>query len=171
MRAAICLTLTLILLVSLSPTSGADDAVAATQPTAAEWEAIGKELGLAGELKDGVYTVTLLRNDLEIRNDDGDIPPGVLKHEFQFYRCDCGKMNVVGQFAVVEYESNDVIDALRGGMMKVASVAPMFQGEHPRMIVVRFQGGGGSLHLARTLKAALEWTGEARMAPATRPVE
>ena len=164
----ICFGLVLISLVMLSPVSGADDAPA-TQPTAAEWDAIGKELGIAGELKDGVYTVTLLRKDLEVHTDDGEIPPGLLKHEFQFYRCDCGKMNVAGQFAVVEYESNDVIDALRGGMMKVASVAPMFQGEHPRMLAVRFQGGGGSQQLAKTIKGALEWTGEARMAPATRP--
>jgi len=70
---------------------------------------------------------------------------------------------------VAEYESNDVIDALRGGMMKVASVAPMLQGEHPRMTIVRFQGSGGSQQLAKTLKSALEWTGEARMAPATKP--
>jgi hypothetical protein len=169
MRTANGLVLTLILLTSLSPTSGADPAPA-TQPTAAEWDAIGKELGLTGELKDGVYTAALIRRDLEIHNDDGDLPPGILKHEFQFYRCDCGKMNVVGQFAVVEYESNDVIDALRGGMMKVASIAPMFQGEHPRMLLVRFQGAGGSAQLAKTIKSALEWTGEARMAPATRPV-
>ena len=167
---SIGLALSLILLVRLTATSAAEDLPApATQPTTTEWDAIGKALGVSGELKDGVYTVTLPRKDLEIRTDDGEVPAGLLKHEFQFYRCDCGKMNVVGQFAVVEYESNDVIDALRGGMMKVASVAPMFQGEHPRMLVVRFQGGGGSEQLAKTLKAALEWTGEARMAPATRP--
>ncbi len=168
---AICSTLTFILLALFSPTSVAEDAPApATQPSAAEWDAIGKELGVAGELTDGVYTVTLFRKDLEIRTDDGEIPRGLLKSEFQFYRCDCGKMNVVGQFCLVEYESNDVIDALRGGMMKVASVAPMFQGEHPRMLIVRFQGSGGSAQLASTLKNALEWMGEARMAPATQPV-
>ncbi len=165
----ICLALTLVLLAGLSPTSAADE-TPTTQPTTAEWETIGKELGIDGDLNDGVYTVTLLRKDLEIRTDDGEIPPGLLKHEFQFYRCDCGKMNVAGQFSVVEYESNDVIDALRVGMMKIASVAPMFQGEHPRMLLVRFQGSGGSQQLAKTLKGALEWTGEARMAPATQPV-
>jgi hypothetical protein len=174
MRITICLALTLVLVTCLSlKSSAADDvpAAATTQPTTGEWDAIGKELGISGVEKDGVYTITLRRNDLDVHTDDGEIPGGLLKHEFQFYRCDCGKMNVAGQFCVVEYESNDVIDALRGGMMKVASVAPMFQGEHPRMLIVRFQGGGGSLQLAKTLKGALEWTGEARMAPATRPAE
>jgi len=172
MRITICLALTLVLVTCLSlKTSAADNApAAATQPTTAEWDAIGKELGTPGVAKDGVYTVSLLRSDVEVHTDDGQIPAGLLKHEFQFYRCDCGKMNVAGQFCVVEYESNDVIDALRGGMMKVASVAPMFQGEHPRMLTVRFQGSGGSQQLAKTIKGALEWTGEARMAPSTRPV-
>ncbi len=171
MRTMLCL-LTLIFIACFSPVAQNSRAQEppAEQPTTREWDAIAKELGIDGELKDDVYTITLLRKDLEIRDDDGDIPPGVLKTEFQFYRCDCGKMNVVGQFCLVEYESNDVIDALRGGMMKVASVAPMFQGEHPRMLIVRFQGGGGSQQLAKTLKAALAWTGEARMAPATQPV-
>ena len=171
MRITIGLLLTLVLLVGLSPSSHATDATpaAATHPTTAEWDGIGKELGMEGVLTDAVYTVTFLRKDLEVHTDDGEIPSGLLKHEFQFHRCDCGKMNVAGQFCVVEYESNDVIDALRGGMMKVASVAPMFQGEHPRMMIVRFQGSGGSQQLAKTLKRALEWTGEARMAPATKP--
>jgi hypothetical protein len=173
MRTAIFATLLLALTVCLSPTSGADEAPApaATQPTTAEWDTIGKDLGVAGHLKDNVYTVTLTRKDLEVHNDDGDIPAAVLKSEFQFYRCDCGKMNVVGQFCLAEYEVNDVIDALRGGMMKIVSVAPMFQGEHPKIMLVRFQGSGGSAALAKTLTAALEWTGEARMAPATRPAQ
>ncbi len=169
--------LTLILLACLSPvpppSQGAegDDAAPATLPTAQLWASIAKDLGRTGVLEDDVYTIRFLRTDMEIRTDDGDVPAGLLKTEFQFHRCDCGKTNVVGQFCVFEYESSDVIDALRGGMMKIVSVSPMFQGEHPRVTLVRFQGGGGSSHLATTLKSALDWTGEARMAPATRPVE
>jgi hypothetical protein len=175
MRKTLCLTLILLACLSLiAPTSrGAEDeAPAAPQPAAELWEQIAKDLGHAGELKDNVYTVTLLRTDMEIRHDDGDVdvPAALLKTEFQFYRCDCGKMNVVGQFCLFEYESNDVIDALRDGRMKVVSVSPMFQGEHPRVTLVRFQGGGGSQRIAETLKNALQWTGEARMAPTTRPV-
>jgi hypothetical protein len=168
MRTTIRLTLLLLLLVALPP-SRAADAPATTQVSGEGFEPIAKELGISGDLKDGVYTVSLARKDLDVHNEDGDVPPGVLKSEFQFYRCDCGKMNVVGQFCVAEYESNDVIDALRGGMMKVASVSPMLQGESPRVMIVRFQGAGGSQQLAKTIKGALDWTGEARMAPATRP--
>jgi hypothetical protein len=125
---------------------------------------------MKGVLEDGVYTMSLTRKDLEVFSEDGVVPAGVLKTEFQFYKCDCGKMNVIGQFCVAEYESNDVIDALRGGMIKVASISPIMEREHPRIVMIRFHGSGGSENLAKTLKNALEWTGEARMAPATKPV-
>ncbi|MGB7161316.1 MAG: DUF1259 domain-containing protein [Tepidisphaeraceae bacterium] len=170
MRTTLCLALILTCIPLLS--RGAEDELsAATQPTAESWEQIAKDLGHAGELKDNVYTITLLRTDMEIRDEDGDIPAGLLKTEFQFYPCDCGKMNVAGQFCLFEYESDDVIDALRAGRMKVVSVSPMFQGEHPRVTLVRFQGSAESSQIAKPLKDALKWTGEARMAPATRPVE
>ena len=137
------------------------------------WKVIAEALGREGEMNINVYTVTFQRDDLDVQNELGYIPPQAgLKHEFHFYRCDCGKMSVVGQFCVAEYEANDVMDALRATAgFKVASVAPMFMGEQPRILAIRFQGEGGSRPLAETLKGALEWTGEARMAPATRPVE
>ena len=169
MRSTLFLML-LIVLAALLPSRAADDAPA-TQPATELFDPIAKALGMTGELKDGVYTIALTRKDLDVQLEDGQVPPAVLKTEFQFFRCDCGKMEVIGQFCVAEYESNDVIDALRQGLMKVASVAPILQGEHPRVLMVRFHAAGDSEKLAKTLKSALEWTGEARMAPATRPAQ
>ncbi|HEV2295918.1 MAG TPA: DUF1259 domain-containing protein [Tepidisphaeraceae bacterium] len=170
MRMTALALLTLIVLIQCLPMSRAISSPPATQPATPEFDVIAKELGIDGTLADDVYTVTLTRSDLDVLHEDGPVPAGVLRTEFQFYRCDCGKMNVIGQFTVADYEANDVIDALRAGMIKVASVSPMLMNEHPRLLIVRFHGGGGSQHLAKTLSSALEWTGEARMAPATRPV-
>jgi len=167
MRNAMLLML-LIVAASFAPLHAADEAPA-TQPTTELFDPIAKSLGMTGSLKDGVYTMSLTRKDLEVFYEDGVMPSGVLKTEFQFFKCDCGKMYVIGQFCVAEYESNDVIDALRGGQIKVASIAPIFEREHPRMVMIRSHGGGGSDNLTKTLKNALEWTGEARMAPATKP--
>jgi hypothetical protein len=153
---------------SFAPLRAADDAPA-TQPTTELFDPIAKTLGMTGALKDGVYTMALARKDLEVFYEDGVIPPTVLKTEFQFFKCECGKMYVIGQFCVAEYESNDVIDALRGGQIKVAGIAPIFEREHPRMLMIRFHGGGTTENLVKTLKDALGWTGEARMAPATKP--
>ena len=80
-------------------------------------------------------------------------------------------MSVVGQFCVAEYEANDVMDALRSTAgLKIVSVAPMLLEETPRILSLRFQGEGGAQQLAATLREALDWTGEARMAPASQPV-
>ena len=72
MRITICLALTLVLITCLSlKTRAADDApAAATRPTTAEWDAISNELGIGGVEKDGVYTVTALREDVEVHTDD-----------------------------------------------------------------------------------------------------
>ena len=43
-----------------------------------------------------------------------------------------------------------------------ASVGPMFVGDKPRMTVVRFQGEGDGMLLAKLLKSGLDWTGPAR---------
>lgn len=136
----------------------------------ADWKSIPQILGVEGEMGPQVYTVTIERDDLDVQNPNGFIPPAAgLSHQFHFFRCPCGKMNVVGQFCVAEYEANDVMDALRATAgFKIVSVAPMLLEETPRIVSLRFQGEGGAAQLAETLKSALEWTGEARMAPATQ---
>ncbi len=136
-----------------------------------DWKVIPKALGHAGEMGPQVYTVTLPREDLDVQNPSGSIPAAAgLSHQFHFFRCSCGKMSVVGQFCVAEYEANDVMDALRATSgFKIVSVSPMLLEETPRVLSVRFQAEGGSKQLAETLKSALEWTGEARMAPTSRP--
>jgi len=114
-----------------------------------------------------VLTFTFPRADLDITLQGNDIPVAAgLASEFRFYRCPCGLLNVIGQFVVADYEANDVVDALRAGHVEVASVGPFMLHERPRLLLVRFQGEnkhGGVL--AQTLRTALSWTGEERMAP------
>jgi hypothetical protein len=138
---------------------------------AERWKLFTDILGRPGTLNDHVYTITVPRDDLDVSIEGGPVPVEAgLASTFHFYLCDCGKVNVVGQFTVLDFEANDVIDELREGMIKVVAVSPMFLGDRPRITSVRFQGEGGGRQLTSTLKAALEWTGEARNAPSTRPV-
>ena len=158
---------TVLLLLTLAQCARAD--TPATQPSdepealEARFAAIARVLGPGGVDKDEVFTYTLPRTDLEVRTDAGAVPASVAESRFHFFKCECGKMNVVGQFVLADYEANDVIDALREGHIKVVSVGPMLIGEQPRVLVVRFQGEGGSTTIAQTIKSALDWTGPARM--------
>jgi hypothetical protein len=136
----------------------------ATQPIAYDWTQLDPILASHGELKDDVYSYTIPRTDLNVTVEGMDVPAAAgIASVFHFYICPCGKMRVVGQFCCADYETNDVIDAIRAGnAIAVASVGPMFVGDKPRMTVVRFQGEGDGMLLAKLLKSGLDWTGPAR---------
>lgn len=156
-----------VLPASAPPASPADDGVGEEETDEQAWQAIGSALGRAGDLKDGVYTFEIPRDDLEVTIRGNDVPTAAgIASEFRFYRCPCGLMNVLGKFVVADYEANDVLDALREGHVEIASVGPLLLHERPRLTLIHFVGenkSGGAL--AKTLRAALSWTGKERMAP------
>jgi hypothetical protein len=169
------IAITSLLLLALIPilmtahrSHGADDAAPATPPY--DWKPLDAIIGVKGQFKDGVDTFTLPRNDLDVAVDSMEVPAAAgVQSEFRFFRCSCGKMRVVGQFCCADYETNDVIDAIRpGAILEVANVGPMFINDKPRVTIVRFQGEGDATTLAKLLKSALGWMGDARSA--TQPV-
>jgi hypothetical protein len=149
------------------PTASSDStaALSADQALEADYRDQTADLGGQRTFKDGVLAVKLPRTDLWVQGDMGEIPTGAgIESAFYFFRCICGRDKVVGQFAVADYEVNDVLDALRAGQLDVASVSPMFMGDKPRVMVVRFQGEGQIAIIAKTLKSALDVIGDARSA-------
>ncbi|HWE03517.1 MAG TPA: DUF1259 domain-containing protein [Tepidisphaeraceae bacterium] len=139
----------------------------ATQPADPAAADISKVLERPGVTRDGVYIVTVPRDDLDVTILGMGIPTAAgIESVFYFYRCPCGKMNVAGQFVTADYESNDVVDALRqNAILRVASIAPMLQYEKPRLDIIRFQGEGDAVAMAKIIREALRWTGKERMAP------
>lgn len=138
----------------------------ATSRAVEDWSAVVKTLGRRGTVVGDVYHVTVPRDDLFVSIEGMEVPTRAgLSSDFWFYRCSCGHISLVGQFTVADYESNDVIDALRAGQMKIAALAPMLQYEKPHLLLIRFQGEGDAGAMARTLREALRWTGKERMAP------
>ncbi|HEX4793837.1 MAG TPA: DUF1259 domain-containing protein [Humisphaera sp.] len=143
-----------------SPTS----APATTPSSDPAWPQISKTLNHEGVIRDNVYTISIPRDDLDVNIEGMDVPTAAgLESVFWFYRCPCGKLNLVGQFLVADYEANDVIDALRAGRIKVASVSPYLLYEKPRLLLIRFQDEGDPVAMAETLREALRWMGKARM--------
>jgi hypothetical protein len=134
---------------------------------AAAEQTITAILERSGSMQDTVLTITVPRTDLNVSVEGMEVPAAAgLASVFHFYRCSCGKMNVIGQFCLANYEVNDVIDALRSGhVMEIISVGPMLLHERPPLRCVRFQGEGNAEPLARTIREALRCTGKERMAP------
>ena len=151
---------------AISAATSADDPPAEETDEQA-WKASASALGKPGRLKEGVCAFVFPRDDLEVTVEGNDVPAAAgIESEFRFYRCPCGRINVMGQFVVADYEANDVIDALREGRIEVASVGPLLLHEKPRLMLVRFFGEDRiGAALAKTLRTALSWTGKERMAP------
>ena len=137
---------------------------------AAAWRAVAEAMGKPGEWKARVYRFVYPRDDLEVTVEGNEVPAAAgIESEFRFWRCPCGRINVMGQFVVADYEANDVVDALRkdpDAGLRVTSIGPLMLNEKPRLIVVRFFGENRSAAaLAKAMREALAWTGKDRMAP------
>jgi hypothetical protein len=130
------------------------------------WETVARLLERRGAEHDGVYTVTIPRDDWNLAIEGMPVPAAAgVASVMHFYVCPCGKTTVVGQLCVAEHEVNDVIDALRAGRIEIASVAPMLLHTRPQPLVIRFQAEGKTADLSKTLREAIRWTGKERMAP------
>src|SRR5260221_13183887 len=116
------------------------DVPATTQPApqAVDWKKeIGDVLVPSGPIhatlleKEQVYTVTVPQDDLDVKIDGMPVPTAAgIASTFHFYYCSCGKMSVLGEFIIADYEANDVIDALRpGATIRVTAVGPIAIGE------------------------------------------
>ena len=127
-------------------------------------------LNAALNIPDQVYTVTVPRPDILLQIEGMSVPTAAgIASTFHFYRCTCGKMSLLGEFIVIDYEANDVIDALRAGaIIRITAVSPIAIGDQPRLLSVRFHGEGEASPLAKLVKEAMRWTGEQRMKPAKK---
>ena len=135
-----------------------------------DWKEVSRIVGGTGELKNSVYHITVPRSDLMVNVEGMPVPTEAgLASVFHLWICPCGKTVMFGEFCLADYESNDVIDALRAGGVRVTAVSNMLIGEHPRLVGVRFYAEGEPLVMAKTLKAALDCTGDARTAKQPLP--
>lgn len=138
-------------------------ASAATESPTIDWAVVSGSLGRKGELRGGVYTVTVPRDDLNVTIEGMDVPAAAgIASEFRFYRCSCGKSVVVGQFVCADYEANDVLLALQRQDILVSNVGPYLLYEKPRLLCIRFQSEGDAVKQAEALKSALYWTARHR---------
>ena len=162
MRTATLLMTVVLAMLLAGPHATADD----QSPPAYDWHPLDRTVGAAGVLHDDVYTFTLPRGDLDVAVDGMAVPAAAgVASQFNFFRCTCGKVRVVGQFCCADYEANDVIDAIRpGSLIQVSAVGPMFLLDRPRVTLVRFQGEGDASALAKLLRDGLDWMGDARLA-------
>ena len=110
-------------------------------------------LGHRGDLKDGVYKVTIGR-ETRMHGEAMGSTMGV--NTWAAFAGGDDKAVVDGDFAMLEPELQGVLKALRGAGINIVAIHQHMFGESPRVLFLHFWGVGRSEDLARGLKAALD---------------
>jgi len=113
-------------------------------------------LGKSGELKDGVYKVTMGRSTTM----HGGTMGGTMGvNTWAAFAGSDDKAVVDGDFAMLESELQGVLQALRGAGIDVVAIHQHMTGESPRVMFLHYWGVGPAEELAKGLRAALDRTG------------
>ncbi len=110
-------------------------------------------LGTGGELKDGVYKVTIGR-DVRMHSEAVGKTMGV--NTWAAFAGSDDKAVVDGDFAMLESELQRVLKALRGAGIDIVAIHQHMAGEQPRVLFLHFWGIGRTEDLTRGIKAALD---------------
>ncbi|MGD0461397.1 MAG: DUF1259 domain-containing protein [Tepidisphaeraceae bacterium] len=128
--------------------------------TADTWRQLTQSLHGRQIPSDESFAVIVPRSDIDLESEMGQIPISAgIASKFYFFRCPCGKVKIVGEFVVCDYETGDVLDAIRGGQFDVVSIAPIVQNTRPSIVSIRFQAEGDGEDLVKALRDALGHTG------------
>ena len=130
------------------PTSDIDPASGNLDP-----KRIDSVLGRSGELKDGVYKVTIGRTSKMMGQEVGNTM-GV--NTWAAFAGSDDKAVVDGDFAMYEEELQPVLKALRGNGINVVAIHNHMTGEQPRVMFLHYWGVGPTEKLAKGLRAALD---------------
>jgi hypothetical protein len=115
--------------------------------------AIESVLGEKGELKDGVYKVTIGRT---ARMGGHDVGKTMGVNTWAAFAGSDERAIVDGDFAMKESELQPVLKALRGAKINVVAIHQHMVGEEPRIMFLHYWGIGSTATLASGLKAALD---------------
>jgi hypothetical protein len=112
-------------------------------------------LGEKGELKDGVYKVTIGRTT---RMGGAEVGNTMGVNTWAAFAGSDDKAVVDGDFAMLESELQDVLKALRGASINVVAIHQHMIAEKPRVMFLHFWGIGRTADLAKGVRAALDKT-------------
>jgi uncharacterized protein DUF1259 len=110
-------------------------------------------LGNIGELKDGVYKVTIGR---ETRMHGEGLGKTMGVNTWAAFAGSDDEAVVDGDFAMLESELQGVLKTLRGAGINIVAIHQHMSGESPRVLFLHYWGVGRSEDLARGIKAALD---------------
>ena len=133
-----------------SPSAGIDPASTSLDP--AKIEGI---LGAKGDLKDGVFKVTIGRS---ARMHGQVVRSTMGVNTWAAFVGSDDHAAVDGDFAMLESEVQGVLKALRGAGINIVAIHQHMLGEEPRIVFLHYWGVGTTESLARGVRAGLDRT-------------
>ncbi|NIR52094.1 DUF1259 domain-containing protein, partial [candidate division KSB1 bacterium] len=122
-------------------------------------EVIESILNYDGAMNLGVYKVTIGRPDVNLMDHGNSVSTFMGFNTWMAFQGTAEKAAVAGDFAMLEYEVESVIEALVSHGIEVVAVHNHMVTEQPRIFFLHFWGVGPVEKLARGLKAGLDRTG------------
>ena len=117
---------------------------------------VARALGYSGNVKDGVYQVTVPRTD-PVRVHGVETPPSMgLATAINFQPTGQNKAAITGDFVMTAEEVAPVLKALTGAGIGINSLHNHMVDEEPRLFFVHFWGNDDPVKLAQGLRAALD---------------
>jgi Domain of Unknown Function (DUF1259) len=110
-------------------------------------------IGASGELKSGVYKVTIGR-ETKMHGETMGNTMGV--NTWAAFAGSDDQAVVDGDFAMLESELQGVLKALRGARIDIVAIHQHMAGEQPRVLFLHFWGIGRTEDLAKGIRAALD---------------
>ena len=142
---------------AIKETSGGKSAVPFAQidpsKTSLNPKIIEDILDVKGELKDGVYKITIGRTT---KMDSHDMGKAMGVNTWSAFMGSDDEAVVDGDFAMLESELQGVLKALRKAGIYIVAIHNHMTGEIPRIIFLHYWGVGPTANLTRGLKAALD---------------
>jgi hypothetical protein len=114
---------------------------------------IDAALGSSGELKSGVYKVTIGR-ETKMHGETMGTTMGV--NTWAAFAGSDDNAVVDGDFAMLESELQGVLKALRAADINIVAIHQHMSGEQPRVLFLHFWGIGRTEDMAKGIKAALD---------------
>jgi hypothetical protein len=121
--------------------------------TALEPKRIDAILGVSGELKNGVYKITIGR-ETSMHGASMGAMMGV--NTWAAFAGADDLAVVDGDFAVLEFELQGVLKTLRGAGIDIVAIHQHMSGETPRILFLHYWGIGRTVDLAKGLRLALD---------------
>jgi hypothetical protein len=143
--------------------------LAAQQASESPWNTVEKNLGRAGEERDGVYRVAFPRTDLRVRAGGVNIRAALALTSWAAFQKSGNATMVMGDMVLLAAEVSPVVSKLSEGGIEITALHNHLLGEQPRVMYAHFHGHGHAGQLAATLRAALALTGTPLTTPRPRP--